>query len=222
MPTTSSPIHAPQIKICGTTSIQDAQLAEEAGADFLGIIIEHAPSPRNVSREQARLIAASISIPVVAVTVNKSSEGLLRLHDELHPHAIQLHGDETPQLVRELVRHGLRVWVAVSGERAAVLSRAQEMREAGAETLVIDARLTTAQGVIYGGSGHLSDWEAARLLVEAGARINLAGGLSPDNVREAIATVQPHIVDVASGIEAAKGVKNRDKVLSFVRAAQKV
>ena len=210
----------PQIKICGTTSIEDALLAQEAGADYLGIIVEHAPSPRNVSLAQAQAIANAVSIPVVAVTVNKSLDELLQLHKVLCPHAIQLHGDETPELARELIANGVRVWAAISGERGEVLSRAEGMRAAGVETLVIDARLTTASGVIYGGSGHRSDWGAARILVQDGARIALAGGLSPENVREAIATVQPHIVDVISGIEARKGVKDRDKVLSFVRATR--
>lgn len=210
----------PQIKICGTTSIEDAQLAQEAGADFLGIIIEHAPSPRNVSLAQARSIAGSVAIPVVAVTVNKPLDELLHLHQILGPHAIQLHGDETPELVNELVQRGVRVWAAISGGREEVLSRAQQMRDAGAETLVVDARLSTPDGIIYGGSGHRSDWGAARMLVEAGAHVTLAGGLSPENVREAIAAVNPHIIDVISGIEASKGIKDRNKVLSFVRAAR--
>lgn len=212
----------PQIKICGTTSIEDAKVAQDAGANYLGIIVEHAPSPRNVSLDQAQHIASTVSIPVVAVTVNKPLEELLHIHKVLCPHAIQLHGDETPELAQELSQRGVRVWAAISGERPEILSRARQMRAAGAETLVIDARLTTAEGVIYGGSGHRSDWGAARLLVEAGAHVNLAGGLSPENVREAIETVRPHIVDVISGVEARKGVKDRDKVLSFVRAARQI
>jgi len=210
----------PQIKICGTTSIHDAQMAQEAGADYLGIIVEHAPSPRNVSLAQAQSIASAVSIPVVAVTVNKPLEELLHLYKVLCPHAIQLHGDETADLVQQLTQHGVRVWAAISGEHDEVLSRAQQMREAGAETLVIDARLTTADGVIYGGSGQRSDWGAATMLVQNSARLSLAGGLSPENVRQAIEFVQPHIVDVASGVEASKGVKDRDKVLSFVRTAR--
>lgn len=213
-------MNTPQIKICGTTSIHDALLAQDAGADYLGIIVEHAPSPRNVSLAQARSIAHSVTIPVVAVTVNKALDELLHLHKVLCPYAIQLHGDETPKLVSDLVQHGVRVWAAISGERSEVLSRAEPMRDAGVQTLVIDARLTTAEGIIYGGSGHRSDWGAARTLVESGARVTLAGGLSPENVREAIATVGPHIVDVISGVEANKGVKDRDKVLSFVRAVR--
>jgi phosphoribosylanthranilate isomerase len=205
----------PLLKICGTTSIPDARLAQEASADFLGMIVDFPPSPRHVPLEKAVEIAGSVSLPVIAVTVNQSLEQLLRIHKALSPHALQLHGDETPELVQQLVKNYIRVWAVASGERPQVLSRAKTMSQAGAEAILIDARLSTAEGTIYGGTGHVGDWEATRMLVDEGYRVILAGGLNAENIADAIEQVEPWMVDVASGVEAQKGVKDRAKVLSF-------
>jgi phosphoribosylanthranilate isomerase len=209
----------PLIKICGTTSVQDAQLAAAAGAHYLGIIVDFPPSPRHIALPDAQEITRDASLPIVAVTVNQSLEQLLRIQEVMAPHALQLHGDESPELVRQLVQNGVRVWAVASGERQAVLARAREMSDAGAEVILVDARITNAQGTIYGGTGHVADWEAARLLVDEGHRVALAGGLNPQNVHAAIEQVQPWLVDVISGVEACKGVKDADKILSFVKNA---
>jgi len=208
------------VKICGTTSIHDAQLAAQAGAEYSGIIVEHVPSPRNVTLADAAEIAASVDIPVVAVTVNKSLEELLHIQGVLRPAVLQLHGDETPELVRELKQHNLVVWVVASGDAEAMRRRACVMTEAGADAILVDARTTSESGTIYGGTGHTGDWKVARELVDAGIRVVLAGGLSPDTVAAAIAQVRPWMVDVVSGVEASKGVKDPEKVRRFVAAAQ--
>ena len=208
------------VKICGTTSVADAQLAASAGADYLGIIVEHAPSARSVFLQTAREIAAATHLPAVAVTVNQRLCELLSLADALQPTVLQLHGDESVQLVRDLKRHDLTVWVACSGNAEETKRRALAMTDAGADAVLIDARITTPDGVIYGGTGHKADWNCARELVEYKLRVILAGGLDPDNVAEAIEYVQPWMVDVISGIEARKGVKDAAKVQRFVEAAK--
>jgi phosphoribosylanthranilate isomerase len=210
----------PLVKICGTTSVQDARLAQEAGADYMGIIVDFPPSPRHVPLQQAVEIKSAVALPVVAVTVNQSLEELLRIHQVLAPHALQLHGDEAPELVQELVQCGVRIWAVAAGERDKVLYRAQEMTEAGADAILLDARLTTAAGTIYGGTGHTADWETARELVQSGQRVILAGGLNTENVNQAAQQVQPWMLDVISGVEAQKGTKDAAKVLSFMRAVQ--
>jgi phosphoribosylanthranilate isomerase len=214
----------PLIKICGTTSRADACLASEAGADFVGVVL-HPASPRfldpgNVPliREAAQNLKTAGEVPLVLVTVNLSRPTLLNLWTELRPHALQLHGDESPELVRELVLQGARVWKVLSGNAQTILRDAKAHTSAGAEALVLDAREVTAQGVIYGGTGHIADWNLARRLVEEGYRVMLAGGLTPDNVARAIDMVQPWAVDVVSGVEARKGVKDADKVRAFTRA----
>ncbi len=203
------------LKICGTTSPLDARLSQEAGADFLGVILNHPASPRSVSLETAREIAASTSARLVALSVNQPLETLLAIAGELRPHALQLHGDETPELVSQLAERGLEVWKAVSGEETALFEAAQRFREAGASAILVDARETSPQGTIYGGTGQTCDWNAARALVDAGFRVILAGGLAPANVARAIETVRPWMIDVVSGVEARKGAKDPEKVRQF-------
>lgn len=210
-----------RLKICGTTSVFDARLSQEAGADFLGVILNHPASPRHVSLGIAREIAQSSETPIVALSVNQNLETLLAIANELQPYALQLHGDETPELVSQLCARGLRVWKAVSGDGKALFETAEKFQNAGAETILVDARETSTAGVIYGGTGHLADWNAARTLVEAGFRVILAGGLSPANVARAVETVRPWGVDVVSGVEAQKGVKDARLVRDFALACQK-
>ncbi len=213
-------LERPLVKICGTTSIQDAQLAQNAGADFLGVIVEHSPSPRSVDLVTARAIFLASQTPIVAVTVNKTLDELLKIDQTLRPFALQLHGDEEPQLVRELVSRKITVWAACSGEREIVRQRALKMTKAGAQAVLLDARTTNGNEIIYGGTGELSDWELARELRASGLHVILTGGLSPENVQEAIGFVRPWMVDVVSGVEAKKGVKDAEKVRRFVQYAQ--
>lgn len=203
------------VKICGTTSIDDALLAQSAGADFLGVILSHPPSPRNIDLETARAIRDAVSIPLVAVTVNLSLPQLLEINEKLAPEIFQLHGDEPPQLIEELTRSGLRVWAAVGGEHAGEQAHASLV--AGAEAVLVDARATTKAGAtVYGGTGKRSDWMLARGLRETGARVILSGGLSPENVALAIQTVQPWLVDTVSGVESTPGIKDSDKIRQFL------
>ena len=205
----------PLVKICGTTSPDDARLAQSAGADLIGIMVEYQPSPRSVSIERAQDIARATKVQVVALCVNKSYDELIQVQETLYPHALQLHGDETPELVAALKAEGLTIWTACHTPE-----RAQAMHEVGADALLFDARVQSATGTVYGGTGQRSDWLLARAWVERGARVILAGGLNPENVTEAIHTVQPWAVDVVSGVEARKGVKDSAKVRAFVNAAK--
>ena len=188
------------LKICGTTSLLDAQLAARAGADALGIIVRHPKSPRHVEIEAARALSAGAKVPIVAVSVNQSLEILEQIAAQLQPLALQLHGDESPDLVRQLTARGHTVWKAVAG--ASMIEAARVYCDAGAAALLVDARETGASGTIYGGTGHVADWSAARVLVDEGFRVILAGGLTPANVARAIEVVKPWGVDVVSGVEA--------------------
>ena len=208
------------LKICGTTTLADAQLSARAGADALGVIVRHARSPRHVEDAAARAIADGVAAPVVAVSVNQSLESWLQIADELNPLALQLHGDEAPELVRALTARGLIVWKVLSGDAATARERAHIYTDAGASALLIDARETDASGVVYGGTGHLADWNAARALVDEGFRVILAGGLTPENVARALETVRPWGVDVVTGVEARKGEKDAAKIAAFAGAAR--
>lgn len=207
------------VKICGTTSVQDALLAQSGGAHYVGLVIDHPPSPRNVSQETARTIVEALQRPAVAVTVNLSLDALLEMEARVHPGVMQLHGDESPDLVFGLVARGITVWKAVNGEATKVERRAREFRAAGAQAILLDAREQVHGEVVYGGTGKTTDWGLARHLVEQGYRIVLAGGLTPENVPRAITAVQPWMVDAVSGVEEAKGVKSGTKIYSFVQHA---
>ena len=209
------------LKICGTTTLADAELAARAGADALGVIVNHAASPRHVETEAARLIADGVAAPVVAVSVNQSLEALERIAGALNPLALQLHGDEAPELVRELAARGHVVWKVTSGDAAMLMRQARVYTDAGAAALLVDAREIGASGVVYGGTGQVADWNAARALVDDGFRVILAGGLTPGNVARAIETVRPWGVDVVSGVEARKGAKNADAVRAFIDDARR-
>lgn len=210
------------VKICGTTSRQDAILAHQAGADFLGVVLDHPSSPRHVPLEEAASRLGPQPIPLVALAVNKPLQWHQRARQVLERLAprliVQLHGDEEPALVSELAREG-EVWVAIGEGGEAGWARAQAMRQAGAHAILIDARASGSGGVVYGGTGRRGDWDLAARLVQDGARVVLAGGLGPENVRGAIEEVQPWAVDVASGVEEGKGVKSPEKVRAFVQAA---
>ncbi len=210
------------IKICGTTSIPDAQLAARAGADCIGIVVNHPASPRHVSLETARAIAASVAIGVVAVSVNQSLDSLLEIAEILKPHALQLHGDESSALVRELVINApnVEIWKAIAGDEATLRGAAKLYTDAGAQALVVDARAHTKTGTIYGGTGQTADWDAARALSDAGFRVILAGGLTLQNMADALQIARPWGADVVSGVEARKGVKDAEKVRAFVANAR--
>ena len=210
------------LKICGTTSRADAALAARAGADALGVIVNHPASPRYVELSRARAIGENVRVPIVAVSVNQSLEALEAIAAALSPLALQLHGDESPALVRELSARGHTVWKALAGDATECVRAARVYSQAGASALVVDAREVGASGTVYGGTGQIADWNAARALVSDGYRVILAGGLTPDNVARAIAWVEPWGVDVVSGVEVAgrKGVKDGAKIEAFARATR--
>ncbi|BCM93639.1 N-(5'-phosphoribosyl)anthranilate isomerase [Abditibacteriota bacterium] len=209
-----------RVKICGTTSVHDARLALDAGTDFIGVIVAHPPSPRNVSPEVARTIRNLAPEKLVLLSVNQNEECLRELIRAIEPAVLQLHGDESPALVASLARQKIRVWKAIHGDASQLLELARQYSDAGAEAILVDARETQPDGIVYGGTGKVADWNGARALVNAGFRVVLAGGLTPDNVARAVEKVQPFAVDCVSGVEATKGVKDAGRVREFVRATR--
>jgi len=208
-----------QVKICGTTSVLDARLALDAGADWVGVIVGHPPSPRNVSPDLARAIRDVAPDQTVLLCVNLDEAGLSRLVQIVEPAVLQLHGDESPELVAALSGRGVRVWKAIHGDGEQLFSQARLFTDAGAEAVLVDAREASTSGTIYGGTGRVADWNAARALVQEGFRIVLAGGLTPENVARAVSFVAPFGVDCVSGVDQSKGVKDGEKVRAFVGAA---
>ena len=212
-----------RIKICGITKPDDACLVAEAGADAIGLNF-YAKSKRYVAREIAKEIAAELpaSVAKVGVFVNASAGEIRELASEVPLDYVQLHGDEPTEMIAELaplqVIRALRI-------RDSSLEPVQSFLDASGLTPNLKAILLDAYSSSeYGGTGQSLDWEAladSRELFRDLA-IVLAGGLTPDNVAQAIRLAQPFAVDTASGVESSPGVKDAQKVKAFVQNAKKV
>jgi phosphoribosylanthranilate isomerase len=199
-----------EIKICGLTNAEDALCALEAGADFLGFVL-YAGSPRAISTADLARVLQRIGRPVraVGVFVNTARAVVETVASDCGLCAAQIHGDEE---AREFAGMPLPVWRAVAARQGRLRP---EPAEWPAARYVVDA----APPGVYGGAGVKADWDAARTLARR-VPVMLAGGLTPDNVAEAVRAVRPAGVDVSSGVERAPGRKDWDKVKSFIRAAR--
>lgn len=199
-----------RVKICGITRLEDALAAAELGADALGFNLWPG-SPRFLPPEAAREIVSRLPplVTPVGVFVNQPRAEVMRLAAAAGVALLQLHGDETPDDCQGL---GLPVVKAFRVAGPEDLAAIPAYRSVAA--VLLDSR---SDG--FGGSGRAFDWELARRA--AGPRpLVLAGGLSPGNVARAIRAVRPFAVDAASGLESSPGVKDREKMALFVRAAQ--
>ena len=238
-----------RIKICGITTPEDALIAAEAGADAIGLNF-YQQSPRHVTADQADEIVSRLredyspeQIRVVAVFVNHSVDEILWTIRDANLFAdglcLQLHGDEPPELLRDLHAQGLgstgQLLQATGHLPTIPVIRAFRFRDAAmtAERVYLAAcremnaspqavLLDTWQAGAYGGTGTRLDWRAlARCRAELSLPLILAGGLTPANVAAAIAAAQPDGVDTASGVESAPGKKDYAKTMAFVAAAKK-
>jgi phosphoribosylanthranilate isomerase len=199
-------------KVCGITTPEDALAAASSGADAIGLVF--AESPRKVSVEEAREIAAALPEGVlkVGVFVNEEPEEVLRIAREVGLNYAQLHGDETPETVTFLREGGVKVMKALRVRDEGSLAA---MEGYGADLVMLDAWSEKARG----GTGKRFDWALAKSLRGRG-NIVVSGGLSPENVREAISFFAPYGVDASSSLEEAPGKKNEERVRRFVSAAK--
>jgi phosphoribosylanthranilate isomerase len=199
-----------QVKICGITNADDARVAVEAGADLLGFNF-YPPSPRYVTPEQVQTIIASLppSLPAVGVFVNEDLETITRIVRTSGVQIVQLHGEESPALCQQLP------WRVLKTFRFNEQVRPEMMLQYAVDAFLIEG----FHADFYGGGGARADWQRVALLHGYG-RIILAGGLTPENVREAIRLVRPYAVDVCSGVEATPGKKDWHKVQAFIAQAK--
>jgi phosphoribosylanthranilate isomerase len=204
------------VKICGITSVEDAQLAVDAGADAVGFVF-FAMSPRKTTVERASRIVRVLPTTVrrVGVFVNETPEAMSRAAEEVGLDLLQLHGDEPAEALAGLARPVIK---AVRVGRGFAQDEALRFAEKAAG-LLVDTRLP-GETQLPGGTGVPFDWTLVKGLAERVPFLMLAGGLSPQNVAEAIRAVRPHAVDVSSGVEALPGRKDAEKVRAFVRAAR--
>lgn len=200
------------VKICGLTTLSDARAALEAGADDLGFVF-YAGSPRAVSPAAVAGILRALAVPVnaVGVFVNASPAEILGTVRICGLSVVQLHGDEPAAAGAGMP---VPVWRAVSCD-AGHWNPSPEAWPAA--RYVVDA----AAGGRYGGTGSRSDWVQAAALAR-GFPVLLAGGLRPDNVKEAIRQVRPLGVDVSSGVESSPGIKSQSALRAFIHAVRQM
>lgn len=196
-----------RIKICGITSADDARIAAESGADAIGLVF-YAPSPRNVDLAQARAIVAAVPpfVTVVGLFVDPAREQVEAALRACSLGLLQFHGDEAPDFCRSF---GLPYIKAARVRANADLVQYLSSYHA-AQGWLLDGY----HDQLYGGTGESFDW---KLVPRALARpVILSGGLTPDNVGAAVRQVKPWAVDVSSGVEAAKGIKDAAKIAAFI------
>ena len=199
-----------RVKICGITSLEDALFAVQAGADALGFVF-HEASPRNIQPDRATAIIDVLPpfVQVVGLFVNADRTFVNAIADQCRLDIIQLHGDEPPEYCDAIRRRVIKVFRV---RDSASLEPIRTYRVAG---ILLDTYSPKA----YGGTGLTFNWDIAAEAAKSCAVI-LAGGLNPENVREAVDRVAPYGVDVSSGVEAAPGRKDPAKVSEFIRSAK--
>jgi phosphoribosylanthranilate isomerase len=203
-----------KVKICGITSLADARGAVKAGADALGFVFSEG-SPRCIHPEAAAAITHHLPSRIlrVGVFVDAPKATLLRVVAVCRLDAIQLHGEESPELCDALAP--LHVWKAFRMRSRKTLAQLPAYRDATAAWLLdsyADGRA--------GGTGATFHWDLAVEARSLGHPIVLAGGLTPENVGEAVRQVQPGCVDVSSGVESAPGRKDPEKIRRFIAAVR--
>lgn len=210
------------IKICANTSLEDAMIAAEAGADAVGFVF--APSPRRVTAEQVAVIVPRLpaEIEKIGVFVDGTVDEIVATVEAAGLTGVQLHWDAPRELTAALrARLGtkLRILGVVHFDEAVVEGNAALAFDPNSDAILVDSRTSSA----VGGTGKSYDWAAARHSLFGSAektKLIAAGGLTPDNVAEAIATLRPWGVDVVSGVEAAPGRKDAAKVRAFIANAR--
>ncbi|MET0312759.1 MAG: phosphoribosylanthranilate isomerase [Hansschlegelia sp.] len=208
-----------EVKICGLSEPATLEAALEAGADLIGLV-SFPKSPRHVSPERAAELAALARgrARVALLLVDASDDLVSELVSATLPDVLQLHGNESPERAAELRRiFGREVWKAIPLGAEADLAAAEPYWDA-ADRVLFDAK--PPQGAeLPGGNGLAFDWDLLANLDPARPFV-LSGGLTPENVGEAVRISKARAVDVSSGVESAPGVKDPDRIAAFVRAGR--
>lgn len=201
------------VKICGITNTADALAAASAGADAIGLMF-YEKSPRNLTLPAAAEIARALPpyIIKVGVFVNPAEEFVLRAVGECGLNIVQFHGDETPEFC------SLFPFMVLKAFRIRDAESLKPLPGYPTDAWLLDAYSPDKPG----GTGERFNWDLAVEAQKFGKPIFLAGGLTPENVAEAIRQVRPYAVDVSSGVESSPGRKDHAKVTAFIKAAKSV
>lgn len=215
-------------KICGIRDAETARMVAALGASALGLNF-YAPSPRSISVETAREIKAAVTdqdVSLVGLFVNHRLEEIEAICGAISLDLLQLHGDESPEFLAELGQRFpelplIRAFRVRESDLASVATYLSECDRCGKrpDFLLIDAYSPEA----FGGTGKVAPWAVIQehYQFDAWPPLILAGGLTPENVLEAIQTVRPYGVDTASGVETEPGIKSEELVSSFIKQSEK-
>ena len=198
-----------RIKICGITRPADGQAAARAGADAIGLVF-YPPSPRYLSLERAREIRDALPpfVQSVALFVNADAAQVSQVIGGVHPAMLQFHGEETPDFCAQFGLPYVKAYRVRSGVNSAVPALEYLRPFSRAAAWLFDSHVPE-----YGGVGESFDWS---LVPATDKPVILSGGLSQSNVAEAVRRVKPWGVDVSSGVESAKGIKDAGKIAAFI------
>ncbi|MBP3192413.1 phosphoribosylanthranilate isomerase [Natronogracilivirga saccharolytica] len=201
----------PKLKICGITSLEDARFAAGALVDYLGFIF-YPGSARYISPRNASEIISWIEGPkCVGVFVNQPADEINKVIKKTNIDLVQLHGDESPGFARSLDRPVIKAFRVKGPEQAGELSESISEWEDVAEYFLFDAH----HDQLYGGTGSAWDWSIVNKLGHS-TPFFLAGGINDENLKEAVSQVSPFGIDLSSSLEESPGVKDFDKIQSFV------
>ncbi|MFA5779651.1 MAG: phosphoribosylanthranilate isomerase [Elusimicrobiota bacterium] len=219
-----------KIKICGITNEKDALWAANAGVDFIGLNF-YKNSPRKISADMAKKITAALPefVKSVGVFVDDEIETILKVIKKVQLNAVQLHGNETPEYcaeLREKISGSVPSNTLWEGKPQIIkafrigenFQSGQMFRYENVDYFLLDTFVED----LLGGTGQTFNWDLAVEVKKLGKPVFLSGGLTPENVSEAIKKVEPFAVDVCSGIERMPTRKDYDKMLSFVKAVRKI
>ncbi|MCK5594931.1 phosphoribosylanthranilate isomerase [bacterium] len=223
----------PKIKICGITNLKDIELVSSSGADYAGILVNVSASKRSVDMKKAKNLCSKARIPVVILLWQPTFEEVEIVYNKLKPYAFQLLSQESPELVCEIKSKipDVVVWKSIhlpSSEQGIaqdvdinigdMRTRINTYVNSGADVILVDTVYKSGNSVQHGGTGKISDWNTvAKLTENLDASVFLAGGIKPSNVRDAINQVNPYGIDVASGVEKEKGIKDPEKVMELIK-----
>ena len=221
-----------KIKICGITNLNDMKLVSSSGADYAGVLLNVSVSPRSVDEEKAKSLCSRAKIPVVVLLWEPTFKEIEIAYNRLKPYAFQLLSQEKPELVAEIKSKipDVMIWKSIhlpsSGQSIDISdmrTRIETYVDKGADVILVDTVYKSGSGVQYGGTGRTSNWNTVtELFKNLDVPVFLAGGITPSNVKDAINQVNPYGIDVASGVEKEKGMKDPIKVRELIKIVRRI
>jgi phosphoribosylanthranilate isomerase len=216
-------------KICGITNVGDALMVSQAGADYIGVLVNVECSPRSVNLTVAKQVVSVSPLPVIMLAFNHPIDQLLESFKLLQPAGVQLAGNENKEYIQKLrEKINCELWksihIAVSNDAGAVntaqvVKDIDNLNNLGVDKIILDSVVISNNTIQKGGTGKCFDWSLAQLVKKQlpDVTLFLAGGINPGNITEALSTVSPDGVDLSSGVEEEVGKKNQALLNQLMR-----